>query len=66
MIEFLHALETLDETEALATLAKIPTLIACGDNDLLTPADSSRAMAELLPDAELVIIDGGQSSCAAG
>jgi pimeloyl-ACP methyl ester carboxylesterase len=59
MIEFLHALETLDETGALATLAKIPVLIACGDKDLLTPADSSRAMAEALPDSELVIIDGG-------
>jgi pimeloyl-ACP methyl ester carboxylesterase len=58
MIEFLHALETLDETEALTTLAKIPVLIACGDNDLLTPADSSRGMAELLPDSELIIIDG--------
>jgi pimeloyl-ACP methyl ester carboxylesterase len=58
MIEFLHALETLDETAALPTLAKIPTLIACGDNDLLTPADESRKMAELLPDSELAIIEG--------
>jgi pimeloyl-ACP methyl ester carboxylesterase len=58
MIEFLHALETLDETAALPTLAKIPTLIACGDNDLLTPADDSREMARLLPDSELVIVEG--------
>ena len=58
MIEFLHALETLDETAALPTLAKIPTLIACGDNDLLTSANDSRGMAELLPDSELVIIEG--------
>jgi pimeloyl-ACP methyl ester carboxylesterase len=58
MIEFLHALETLDETAALPTLAKIPTLIVCGDNDLLTPADDSRSMAELLPNSELVIVEG--------
>lgn len=58
MVEFLHALETLDETAALPTLAKIPTLIACGDNDLLTPADDSRKMAAALPGSEIVIVDG--------
>jgi pimeloyl-ACP methyl ester carboxylesterase len=58
MIEFLHALETLDETAGLSTLAKIPTLIVGGDNDLLTPADESRQMAELLPNSELLIVDG--------
>ncbi|WP_343571808.1 alpha/beta hydrolase [Mycobacterium sp.] len=56
MVEFLHALEVHDETAALATLAKIPTLIVCGDRDLLTPADYSRKMAEVLPDSELVIV----------
>ena len=59
MVEFLHALETLDETAALPTLAKIPTLIVCGDNDLLTPADDSRSMAEALPKSESIIIDKG-------
>jgi pimeloyl-ACP methyl ester carboxylesterase len=58
MIEFLHALETLDETAALPTLAKIPTLIACGDNDLLTAADDSRGMATVLPNSDLVTIEG--------
>lgn len=58
MVEFLHALETLDETAALPTLAKVPTLIVCGDNDLLTPADDARKMAEALRDSELIIVDG--------
>ncbi|MBV9321343.1 MAG: alpha/beta hydrolase [Mycobacterium sp.] len=58
MVEFLHALETLDETAALPTLAKVPTLIVCGDNDLLTSADDSRKMAEALPDSEMIIVEG--------
>jgi pimeloyl-ACP methyl ester carboxylesterase len=56
MLEFLHALQVHDETAALATLAKIPTLIVCGDHDLVTPAEYSREMAEVLPESELVIV----------
>jgi pimeloyl-ACP methyl ester carboxylesterase len=56
MVEFLNALQVHDETAALATLAKIPTLIVCGDRDLVTPAEYSRKMAEVLPYAELVIV----------
>jgi pimeloyl-ACP methyl ester carboxylesterase len=56
MVEFLHALQVHDETAALATLAKIPTLIVCGDHDLVTPAEYSRKMAEVLPESELVIV----------
>ncbi|MEH3141760.1 MAG: alpha/beta hydrolase [Mycobacterium kyogaense] len=58
LVEFLHALEVHDETAGLATLRKVPTLIACGDRDLLTPAESSREMAEVLPKSELVIVGG--------
>ncbi|MEB3019775.1 alpha/beta fold hydrolase [[Mycobacterium] crassicus] len=58
MVGFLHALEVHDESAALATLADIPTLIACGDHDLLTPAGYSRAMAATLWDCELVIVPG--------
>ncbi len=58
MVEFLHALETHDETGALPTLATIPTLIACGEHDLVTPADNSRSMAAALPQSELVIVEG--------
>ncbi|ORV41329.1 alpha/beta hydrolase [Mycolicibacter engbaekii] len=58
MVGFLHALEVHDESAALATLAKIPTLVACGDRDLLTPVGYSRAMAATLWDCELVIVPG--------
>lgn len=56
MVEFLHALETHDETAALSTLGRIPTLIVCGDHDLLTPAEYSRRMASALPNCELIIV----------
>jgi pimeloyl-ACP methyl ester carboxylesterase len=56
MVEFLHALKTHDETAALPTLAQIPTLIACGDHDLLTPAEYSRKLAHALPDSEVIIV----------
>jgi pimeloyl-ACP methyl ester carboxylesterase len=56
MVEFLHALQVHDETAALSTLAKVPTLIVCGDRDLVTPAGYSRKMAEVLPESELVIV----------
>lgn len=58
MVGFLHALEVHDESAGLATLAAIPTLVACGDHDLLTPAGYSRAMAATLWDCELVIVPG--------
>src|SRR6202012_2233806 len=56
LIEFLQALEVHDETAALPALAKIPTLVVCGDHDLVTPDEYSRKMAEVLPDSELVIV----------
>ena len=58
LVEFLHALEVHDETEALPILAKVPTLIACGDRDLLTPMEYSETMAAALPKSELVIVGG--------
>jgi len=58
LVEFLHALEVHDETAALPVLAQIPTLIACGGRDLLTPAKYSEEMAAVLPDSELVIVPG--------
>lgn len=58
LVGFLHALEVHDETAGLATLAKVPTLVVCGDRDLLTPKDCSERMADALPDCELVIIGG--------
>jgi pimeloyl-ACP methyl ester carboxylesterase len=58
LVEFLHALEVHDEAAALPTLAKVPTLIACGDRDLLTSMEQSQNMAAALPKSELVIVGG--------
>ncbi|MCV7378912.1 alpha/beta hydrolase [Mycobacterium alsense] len=58
MVGFLDALEEHDETAGLWTLLGIPTLVACGDHDLLTPDEYSRKMAESLPRSELVIVTG--------
>ncbi|KAA0098583.1 alpha/beta hydrolase [Mycolicibacterium sp. P1-18] len=58
LVGFLHALEVHDETAALPVLAKVPTLIVCGDHDLLTPHEYAEAMAAELPKSELVIVGG--------
>lgn len=58
LVGFLHALEVHDETDGLKVLAKIPTLIVCGERDLLTPMEYSEEMAIALPKSELVIIGG--------
>jgi pimeloyl-ACP methyl ester carboxylesterase len=58
LVEFLHALEVHDESDGLSALAKVPTLIACGDRDLLTPMEYSQNMAAALPKSELVIVGG--------
>lgn len=58
LVEFLHALEVHDETAGLETLNKVPTLVACGDRDLLTPMEYSEEMADVLAKSELVIVGG--------
>jgi pimeloyl-ACP methyl ester carboxylesterase len=58
LVGFLYALEVHDETAGLWTLLRIPTLIACGDHDLITPDEYSRKMAASLPQSELVIVPG--------
>ncbi|WP_313676072.1 alpha/beta hydrolase [Mycolicibacterium sp.] len=58
LVAFLHALEVHEEAAALPVLARIPTLIACGDQDLLTPAKNSEEMAAVLPNSLLVIVPG--------
>ena len=58
LVGFLHALEVHDETKGLLTLAKVPSLIVCGDHDLITPKEYSEAMAAALPQSELVIVGG--------
>ena len=57
-VAFLNALEVHDESAALPVLARIPMLIACGDQDLLTPVKHSEEMAAALPGSLLVIVPG--------
>ena len=55
---------TADVTGLLADIVA-PTLVMCGEEDLLTPLDmgpdgaGARYMAEHIPDAELAIMPGG-------
>jgi pimeloyl-ACP methyl ester carboxylesterase len=58
LVEFLHALEVHDESAALPVLARIPTMVACGDRDVLTPIVHTEEMAAALSESELLIIPG--------
>lgn len=58
--DFLPTFSTHDKRAALSALAAVPTLVIVGDHDLLTPADHSVEIAELLPAAQHVVVpDGG-------
>ena len=67
-VEAIHdALDALrtrpDSTPTLATI-HVPTLVICGDEDVLTPVKESEAMLSAIPDAQLAIIPGaGHASC---
>jgi pimeloyl-ACP methyl ester carboxylesterase len=56
--DFFPALHAHDKLSALGRLRDVETLIAVGDKDLLTPVEHSRRMAEALPDAELLVLEG--------
>ena len=47
-----------DKLAALDVLRGVPTLVLVGGSDRVTPEDHSRAIAEALPDAELVVVEG--------
>ncbi|WP_329118560.1 alpha/beta fold hydrolase [Streptomyces sp. NBC_01465] len=58
--EFYPAFTEHDKAEALQVFAEVPVLVLAGDRDLVTPSTHSEEIAELLPEAELVIVpDGG-------
>ncbi|MCN9241451.1 alpha/beta hydrolase [Streptomyces sp. RY43-2] len=58
--EFYPAFDDHDKTAALAHFADLPVLVLAGVQDLVTPSEHSEAIADLLPDAELVLVpDGG-------
>ncbi len=56
--EFLPTLFAHDQTEAVPALAGIPTMIVAGDQDRMTPLDRSQRIAEVLPDAEIMVAEG--------
>jgi 3-oxoadipate enol-lactonase len=47
-----------DSTPLLPQLAGLPVLVLVGEDDRLTPADGARAMAEMIPGAELRVLPG--------
>ena len=54
--EFYPAFTEHDKTEALAHFTDLPVLVLAGVGDLVTPSGHSEAIADLLPDAELVLV----------
>ncbi|GGZ58070.1 alpha/beta fold hydrolase [Streptomyces bluensis] len=54
--EFYPAFTEHDKTEALVHFAGLPVLVLAGTKDLVTPSEHSEAIADLLPDAELVLV----------
>ncbi|GAA2051173.1 alpha/beta hydrolase [Williamsia deligens] len=54
LVYFLRALEDHDETAGLAALRRIPTMVACGYEDRLTPLARSVELHSELGDCELV------------
>lgn len=57
--DFYPALMSHDKLAALGLLDDIRVMIMCGDRDLLTPLEHSKAIAEALPKAELVVVPEG-------
>lgn len=54
--EFLPQFDRHDKAAALDALADIPTLVLVGDTDALTPISHSRAIADRIPSARLVVL----------
>ncbi|MFD8722049.1 alpha/beta fold hydrolase [Streptomyces sp. NPDC059629] len=54
--EFYPAFVDHDKTAALAHFQNLPVLVLAGVQDLVTPSEHSEVIADLLPDAELVLV----------
>ncbi|MFE7774248.1 alpha/beta fold hydrolase [Streptomyces sp. NPDC057445] len=54
--EFYPAFTEHDKAAALEIFQEVPVLVLAGDKDLVTPSTHSEAIADLLPDSELVIV----------
>ena len=56
--EFYDTFTSHDRLEVLAALREVEALLLVGSKDLVTPVQHSRAMAEVLPEAHLVVVEG--------
>jgi pimeloyl-ACP methyl ester carboxylesterase len=56
--DFFPTFVSHDKLAAVPVLERVATLVVAGESDLLTPVEHSRAIAEALPDAELVVLPG--------
>ncbi|MFF8913415.1 alpha/beta fold hydrolase [Streptomyces sp. NPDC015032] len=54
--EFYPAFTEHDKSHVLPAFRELPVLILAGDKDLVTPSSHSEAIADQLPEAELVIV----------
>jgi pimeloyl-ACP methyl ester carboxylesterase len=54
--EYYPAFDNHDKTEALTHFADMPVLVLAGVQDMVTPSEHSEAIADLLPEAELVLV----------
>ncbi|MEV5833501.1 alpha/beta hydrolase [Nocardia sp. NPDC052112] len=62
MASFLSEFMVYDQTDALAVLSKIPTLVLCGTADLMTPPSHSIAMAAAVEYSDFILVDGAGHS----
>jgi pimeloyl-ACP methyl ester carboxylesterase len=58
MTEFFDTFLSHDKLKALEKLSDLPTLILCGDRDMITPVKNSHVMSDALPGAELIVVEG--------
>jgi len=56
--EFYDTFTTHDKLAALDVLRSVPTLVLVGSGDRVTPLAHSQAIAQALPTADLVVVDG--------
>ncbi|MFF2650959.1 alpha/beta fold hydrolase [Streptomyces sp. NPDC058045] len=54
--EFYPAFADHEKTAALQRFAHLPALVLAGDGDLVTPSEHSEAIADALPESELVLL----------
>nr|WP_225987633.1 alpha/beta hydrolase [Streptomyces spectabilis] len=54
--EFYPAFTEHDKADALKHFTELPVLVLAGDKDLVTPSEHSEVIADLLPEAELVLV----------